>query len=43
MFWKIAQYLVPSPLTGLLMLAIPTYAWLSFGGYLLNGVPFGGQ
>lgn len=34
MLWKIAQYLVPSPLTGLLMLAIPAYAWLALGGSL---------
>jgi hypothetical protein len=34
MFWKIAQYLVPSPLGALLLLAIPTYAWLALGGSL---------
>lgn len=41
MIWKILQYVVPSPLTGLIMLAVPTYAWLSFNGALINGVPYG--
>lgn len=34
MIWKIAQHLVPSPLTGLIMLAVPLYAWLALGGSL---------
>lgn len=42
MFWKIAQHLVPSPLTGLIMLAVPLYAWLSINGALINGLPYGG-
>lgn len=40
LFWRVAQYLVPSPLTGLVLLAIPVYAWLSFNGALLNGLPY---
>lgn len=41
MFWKIAQHLVPSPLTGLILLAVPLYAWLSINGALINGLPYG--
>lgn len=42
MVWKILQYVVPNPLTGLVMAAVPVYAWLSFNGALVNGVPYGG-
>lgn len=41
MFWKIAQHLVPSPLTGLILLAVPVYAWLSINGALFRGMPYG--
>lgn len=34
MIWRILQHLVPSPLTGLIMLAVPVYCWLSLGGSL---------
>jgi hypothetical protein len=34
MIWKIAQHLVPNPLTGLILIAVPTYAWLVLGGSL---------
>jgi len=33
MIWKIAQHLVPNPLTGLLMLAVPVYAFVVTGTY----------
>lgn len=33
MIWKIAQHLVPNPLTGLVLLATPVYAWLTTATY----------
>lgn len=40
LFWRVAQHLVPNPLTGLIMAAVPVYAWLSFNGALINGLPY---
>lgn len=41
MIWKILQYVVPSPLSWLIIAAVPTYAWLSINGALINGLPYG--
>lgn len=38
---KVATYAPPSPLTGLILLGLPLYAWLSINGSLLNGRPYG--
>lgn len=34
MIWKILRHAVPNPLTGMLLLAVPTYAWLALSGSL---------
>lgn len=34
MIWKILQYVAPSPLSALIIVAMPTYAWLALGGSL---------
>ena len=35
MIWRVLQYLVPSPLTGLLALSIPAYAYLASATYFV--------